>query len=271
MGLIVVRGVNEFGSAIACRLSQAGYDVVLHDVPAPADCHRGMAFTDAVYDGSAALDGVTARRIDRVDAIGGELAARAAIPITTAELAPVLGILKPDVLIDARMRKRHQPERQIDLAPLTIGVGPNFTAAETTDLIVETGFGDDFAEVRDTGTTRPLAGEPPTVLGHGRERFIYAPNSGFFRTDRQIGEAVMQGEVIAHVGTSPLTAPFGGALRGLTRDGATVESGERVIEVDPRGPEAIVAGIGPRQSRIAGAVVTALQRRRLDIEQNAAS
>jgi len=98
-----------------------------------------MAFTDAVYDGSAALDGVTARRIDRIEAIGGELAARAVIPITTADLSPVLAALKPAVLIDARMRKRHQPERQIGLAPLTIGVGPNFTAGETTDLIVETG------------------------------------------------------------------------------------------------------------------------------------
>jgi xanthine dehydrogenase accessory factor len=88
MGLIVVRGVNEFGSAVAYRLYQAGYDVVLHDVSAPADCHRAMAFTDAVYDGSATLDGVTARRIDRIEAIGGELAARAAIPITTGGLAP---------------------------------------------------------------------------------------------------------------------------------------------------------------------------------------
>jgi xanthine dehydrogenase accessory factor len=272
MGLILVRGVNEFGSAIACRLYQAGYDVVLHDVPDPADCHRGMAFTDAVYDGSSTLDGVTACRIDRVASIRDELAARAAIPITTAELAAILGALNPAVLVDARMRKRHQPEGQIDLAPLTIGVGPNFIAGETTDLIVETGFGGDFAEVRDRGRTRPLAGEPPPVLGHGRDRFIYATAGGTFRTDRQIGQAVRRDEVIAHAGTTPLLAPIDGALRGLTRDGATVAPGVRVIEVDPRGPAAMSAGIGPRQSRIAEAVLTAIrQHDRAFVDQNVAS
>jgi xanthine dehydrogenase accessory factor len=112
------------------------------------------------------------------------------------------------------------------------------------------------------------SGEPPPVLGHGRERFVYAPNGGAFRTDRQIGDAVRQGETIARVGNAPLTALLDGALRGLTRDGAVVEAGLRVIEVDPRGPEAIAAGIGPRQSRIAEAVFTAMRQRGLDVEQS---
>ena len=32
-------------------------------------------------------------------------------------------------VIDARMRKRAVPKRQRDIAPLTIGLGPNFIAA----------------------------------------------------------------------------------------------------------------------------------------------
>jgi hypothetical protein len=37
-------------------------------------------------------------------------------------------------VIDARMRKRAVPEGQRGLAPLTIGLGPNFIAGENVDV-----------------------------------------------------------------------------------------------------------------------------------------
>jgi xanthine dehydrogenase accessory factor len=56
---VLVRGVGDVGSAVAAVLFRAGYAVVLHDEPAPATPRRGMAFADAVFDGTAALDGLT--------------------------------------------------------------------------------------------------------------------------------------------------------------------------------------------------------------------
>ena len=59
--------------------------------------------------------------------------------------------------------------------------------------------------------------------------------------------------------SSTLVAPLTGVLRGLTRDGVSVGVGTKVIEVDPRGPAAVVAGIGERPSRIAAGVLAAVQ------------
>lgn len=61
---VLVRAIGDVGSAIAVSLVRAGYPVVVHDEPAPAALRRGMAFVDAVFDGAAELDGVTARRVD---------------------------------------------------------------------------------------------------------------------------------------------------------------------------------------------------------------
>lgn len=50
---VLVRGIGDVGSAVAHRLFQAGY-VMIHDVRQPSATRRGMAFTDAVFDGRAA-------------------------------------------------------------------------------------------------------------------------------------------------------------------------------------------------------------------------
>jgi xanthine dehydrogenase accessory factor len=59
-----------------------------------------------------------------------------------------------------------------------------------------------------------------------------------------------------------LAVPLDGVLRGLTRDGVPVTAQTKVIEVDPRGPDAEVRGIGERPRRIADGVLAAVRRRR---------
>jgi len=257
---ILVRGVGEFGSAIAHRCFIAGHIVALHDVAQPDTCHRWMPFADALFDERAGLDGVAALRVGLAATLPRLAHEREVVPIVTEEITSVLAVLQPDILIDARMRKRMQPESQRGLAPLTIGVGPNFVAGQSTDLAVETGFGPDFGRALSHSATRPVDGEPPAVLGHSRERFLYAPGDGVFRTARSIGKVVESGDIVGHVEERPLRAAVGGALRRLTHDGVPATTGTRVIEVDPRGPEAVIRGVGPRQARVADAVMPSLNR-----------
>ena len=152
----------------------------------------------------------------------------------TGDLAPILTILHPDVLIDARMRKRATPEPQRGLAPLTIGLGPNFVAEETVDVVIETSW-DAPGEIITEGRARALAGEPRPISGHGRERYVYAPTEGVFRTRAQIGQTVTAGEEVAWLGEGIIRAPLTGRMRGLVRDGVPVTAGMKVLEVDPRG------------------------------------
>jgi xanthine dehydrogenase accessory factor len=256
--VVLVRGSGDVGSAVAHRLFLSGHPVLIHDVPLPAAPRRGMAFTDAVFDGECELAGVKARRVDDLGAVARALADGAWVPVTTARLEPVLAEIRPDVLVDARMRKRAQPERELDLAPLTIGLGPNFVAGETTHVAIETSWGDDLGAVISSGGTRPLAGEPRSFAGHARDRFIYAPVSGVLRTEASIGQRVRRGEPVAAIDGERLSAPLDGILRGLTHDGVPVEAGTKVVEVDPRAEMKAVIGLGPRPRRIAEGVSAAI-------------
>ena len=119
----VVRGIGDVGSAVAHALHCAGASVVIHDVPQPAWTRRLMAFTDAVFDREAELANVRAIRVDSFAELEPRLLA-GNIAVSVDELHEIIRPFRPDVLVDARMRKRHVPERQIELAPLTIGLGP---------------------------------------------------------------------------------------------------------------------------------------------------
>lgn len=259
MLLVIVRGSGDVGSAVAHRLFLSGYRVLLHDEPEPTATRRGMAFTDALAAGSAVLEGVTAVRVDDLAALDSILSEHKVLPVVVADLTTVLQVVAPDVLVDARMRKRAQPEVQRGLAALTIGLGPNFVAGETTDLAVETAWGERLGKVLTTGATLPLMGEPQPIAGHARDRYIYAPADGEFLTALRIGDAVRAGQVVAHVGPAPLTAPLDGVLRGLTASGTRVARGTKVIEVDPRGAAGVVTGIGERPRRIADGVLEGIE------------
>ncbi|MFZ5808802.1 MAG: hypothetical protein ACOY16_05920 [Chloroflexota bacterium] len=258
--LILIRGSGDVASAVAHCLFHKGYDVVLHDSPLPSATRRRMAFTDAIFDGRAELEGVEAVRADSMTQLVHLLNERQAIAISTLDFDVVLRSLQPLILVDARMRKHVQPEPQIHLAPLTIGLGPNFIAGETVHLAIETAWGEDLGKVIRQGATKPLAGEPQAIAGHARDRYVYAPISGIFETNYQIGDTVVEGQTVANIGEVLLKAPIGGVLRGLTRKGVPVVAGTKVIEVDPRREGAQVAGIGERPRRIAEGTCKAVQR-----------
>jgi xanthine dehydrogenase accessory factor len=254
--VILVRGVGDVGSAVAHSLHLSGHVVAIHDVPEPTTSRRGMAFTDAVFGGEATLVGIVARRVDSLDELSRALASREFLPVTTIPFATTLE-LPWGTLVDARMRKRDVPEDQRHLAPVTIGLGPNFTAGGNVDVAIETHW-DDLGRVIRVGSTRPLEGEPRPIEGVGRERFIYAPAAGVFRSEAHLGDAVSTEAVIAEIDGVRLLAPIEGSIRALTHDGTTVARGAKVIEIDPRGGAQSTYGLGERPRRIAEGVLSVI-------------
>lgn len=256
---ILIRGANDVGSAVAHRLFTSGFVVVIHEIPEPTTARRKMSFTDTVFDGRAILEGVEAQLINKLDKLQGAIAEHRFIPVVVADFHELLKILRPTVLVDARMRKHLQPEVQRGLVELTIGLGPNFIAGETTDLAIETNWGASLGQIVEHGATHPLQGEPREIDGHARDRYVYAPITGTFHTSLQIGDAVRQGQEVARIDSMALAAPIAGILRGLTRDGMPVNQKTKVIEVDPRAENAQVFGIGERPARIGEGVLSAIQ------------
>jgi xanthine dehydrogenase accessory factor len=161
------------------------------------------------------------------------------------------------------LRKRTVPELQRGMAPLTIGLGPNFVAGGTVDLAIETMWGERLGAIIEAGSTLPLAGEPRPIGGVGRARFVYAPTGGRFETSMRIGDRVEESAVVGTIGEVGLYAPIGGVIRGLTRNGVEVAIRTKVIEVDPRGDPAAAFGLGKRPRRIAEGVLKALAKARV--------
>lgn len=255
---VLVRGVGDIGSAVAHHLFRGGYPVVMHGEPRPTTTRRGMAFADAVFDGWVMLEGVQASRVPDLNRLTKLLASRDAIPVYVRPIGPFLRVIQPDVVVDARMRKHADPDVQRGLAPLTVGLGPSLVAGRHADVVVETSW-ERLGAVITEGASRPLAGEPRALGGHARDRYVYAPFDGIFRTKFRIGDPVREGQEIAEIDASALTAPLDGVLRGLTRDNVPVTFHTKVIEVDPRGGGAEVRGIGERPRRIAEGVLSAIR------------
>lgn len=258
MRLVLIRGAGDVGSAVAHALHESDFAVLLHDDPRPSHARRGMSFTDALYNDVPTLAGVVGKRARDASDLLPMLRCRRAVALTDLAVADIARLLSPDVVVDARMRKRFRPEPQHELAPLVVGLGPNYEAGANADVAVETAWGNDLGKVIRWGRCRDFAGEPQLMAGHGRDRYVYSPCEGEFSTTLRIGDMVYAGQEVARIGTETLRAPLSGRLRGLTHAGAVVTLGAKVVEVDPRGPTAQVHGLGDRPRRIARGVLVAI-------------
>lgn len=257
MAIAIVCGCGDVGSAVAHALFQEHYQVILFDDAAPTHTRRGMAFTDAYFDGKAELENVLAKRSAPGEHLQSMLNCGRAIPALASNWRELAVALRVDIIIDARMKKHATPESFKGVAPLTIGLGPNFIAGETSDVVIETSWEAPGAIIK-TGTSLPLQGEPQPLGGHGRERYVYAPTTGILITTFAIGDHVSFGDAIASIGGRLIHAPLTGTLRGLTHSGVNVAQGMKIIEVDPREPDAKVQGIGERPRKIAAGVLQAI-------------
>lgn len=255
---IVIRGSGDVASAVAYSLFALGHTVLIHELAQPTHIRRGMAFTDAVFDGKVGLQGVWAKHPHTVEDLQHMLACGRAIPVFTGALEAALGLMQPDVLVDARMQKRSQPESQIGLAPLTIGLGPNFRAGDNVDIAIETAWGESLGRILYAGATLPLMGEPRQIAGLGRERCVYATRAGQLRTAVAIGDWVEAGSPVASLAGMTVLAPISGHVRGVCHDNVSVTVGCKILEIDPRQESANLFGLGERPLRIAEAVVRAM-------------
>jgi xanthine dehydrogenase accessory factor len=262
MSTILVRGSGDVGAAIAHALFARGISVVLHDEPCPSHPRRAMAFTDALYEGCCELEGVLAKRARGLESLARMLECHHAVPATAEPLDAVIRLVHPEVVVDARMRKRSPVGSMLDLAGLTIGLGPGYVAGANVHLAIETAWGNSLGQVVRDGPTLPLAGEPRELAGIGRERFVYSPAQGKFETQRSIGEQVLAGEYIGCVGaTAAIHSPLAGFIRGLSHSGASITLGAKILELDPRSVPGPWWGLAERPRRVAQGVVAAIAER----------
>jgi xanthine dehydrogenase accessory factor len=226
------------------------------EIEQPTVVRRGVSFAEAIFDGSATVEGVTARLAGSLEDVAAMLGGPE-IPILVDPDAKTALRLKPVVVVDAVMAKKNLGTA-LSNAPLVIGVGPGFRAGIDVAAVVETQRGHDLGRVILEGSAEPNTGVPGKVGGFTTERILRAPADGTFTSATEIGRMVDAGDIVGAVDGAPIAANVSGVVRGLLRDGLEVRAGQKLGDIDPRGIAHYCFTISDKARAVAGGVLTAI-------------
>ena len=269
--LIICSGGGDLATGIVHRLFRAGFPVLVLETDSPAAIRRQVSFSEAVYDGTATVEGVTAERIASANrASVDHVLEEGRVPLLVDPEGSSIPLLKPDIVVDAIIAKKNLGTAK-EMAPLVIGVGPGFTAGEDVDLVVESMRGHNLARIFTTGSALPNTGIPGNIGGFTKERVLHAEAAGYMKNIRQIGDIVEKGEEIARIyekmtkdGTFSgsyvsVEASISGIIRGLIREGYHFQKGFKIADIDPRESElANCFTISDKARSIGGSVLEAV-------------
>lgn len=255
--IVLIKGGGEVASGVAYRLHRSHLRVCLTEIAAPLAVSRGTCFSEAVFDGVKEIMGVKAELVPTQLEEIYRVWQQGNIAIVVDPDASIKDKLKPDVLVDAIMAKRNTGTKISD-ASLVIGLGPGFYAGRDVHIVVETNHSRNLGKVIFEGEAEKNTGIPVEAGGLTKERVIWAPQAGVFTSNKEIGDSVVAGEVIGHIGDLPLKAPLSGMLRGLLRSGVRVSKGSKLIEVDPVHDGAICKFISDKARIIGEGVLQAI-------------
>ena len=229
---VLIRGAGDIASGIALRLHRAHFQVIMTDIEKPTAIRRTVCFSQAIINGTAEVENVTARFAVASADVESILAA-GEIPVLADPDCLCRDTLKPDALVDAILAKRNLGTKISD-APIVIGVGPGFTAKTDCHAVVETMRGHTLGRVIYEGSSIPNTAVPGLIGGYAGERVLRAPDDGVFHLLRDIGSLVQEGETVGEVNGEPIKCTIGGVLRGILPDGTPVHKGMKSGDVDPR-------------------------------------
>jgi xanthine dehydrogenase accessory factor len=256
--LVLVRSAGNVGSAVARALHQAHLPVVLLQDGEMATLRWQMSYAQALQEGSFYLEGVPAWRVRVEYAAALAQQQRSFIPLIVGSMRAALEYFEPTIIVDACIKGAREPINPQGSALLTIGIGPRFSAGDDVDLVVESAWGASLGAVIANGRAERRSCNPETIAGLSWARFARSPKAGVFRTARKIGEIVRRENAVCRIDDLPVTAPISGTIRGLLPDGAHVQRGNKVLEIDPRVSDPQYSGVGERSKRIAAGVLNAI-------------
>lgn len=260
-----IKGAGDLATGIACRLHRSGFQVMMTEIKVPTTVRRTVAFSPAVYEGEAVVEGIRAVRCETLEA-ADEAVNKGLVAVLVDETGETAGGWNADAVVDAIIAKRNTGTSLTD-APVVIGVGPGFTAGVDCHCVVETKRGHNLGRCLYEGSAAPNTGVPGIIGGYGKERVVRAPEAGIFRGVREIGDRVEAGETVGWVGDAPVKTEIAGILRGILQDGVPVHAGMKAGDVDPRDVRDHCNSVSDKALAVAGGVLEGILNRRCALER----
>jgi xanthine dehydrogenase accessory factor len=255
--IILIRGGGEIGSAVAHRLSRSHFRVCIAETNEPLAVNRGTCFSEAIYDSTKTIEGVTAEKTTISLENIYKVWRNGKIPIVADPDLSVKPFILPDVLINAMMLKRETSTKMSD-APLVIGIGNGFGAGENVHMVIDSNQGNDLGRVIIDGKPAALPDKPKGIGELVDEGILWSEDSGTFISGKSIGDTVSMDDIVGKVDEVPLKAPISGILRGLIRNDVKVLAHTRLAEIDPVNTKSVCFSIRDSARAIAGGVLEAV-------------
>lgn len=256
MERVYIRGAGDLASGIACRLYESGFQILMTDLEVPTTVRRSVAFSPAIYEGRAEVEGKLGVYCNSIQEVEKALL-RKEIPIVVDKEGSFLQAFKPNVVVDAIIAKKNIATK-IDDAKIVIAVGPGFTAGEDCHCVIESMRGHHLGKCIYKGHAVPNTGIPGNIGGFTIERIVRATDNGEFKGIVKIGDRVMSGQIVAYVGETPVFAQIDGIIRGLLQNGVIVHRNMKAGDIDPRVEKENCYTVSDKARAIAGGVLEAI-------------
>lgn len=254
--LILIKGAGDIATGIAVRLKNAGMQVVMTEIAIPTTVRRSVAFSRAVYEGSAVVENITAKLVLDFAQIPAVLQ-QDEIPVLIDPRCEVLKSIHFDAVVDSILAKKNLSTDPTQ-APVVIGVGPGFSVPQDCHCVIETQRGHDLGRCIYQGCAAKNTGIPGEIGGYTVERLLRAPCDGIFHPILAIGDAVKAGQTVALVDDQPVTAQIDGIVRGLLQDNVPVKAGMKSGDIDPRGCYEHCFTVSDKARAVGGGVLEAI-------------
>ncbi len=234
--IVIVRGAGDIATGVIQKLFRAGFKVLSLEKSNPSSIRRTVSLSQCMYDDEASVEDMIAKKISKVeDAFSAWNEGK--IPVLDDQNCMVLNSIKPIALVDAIIAKKNLGTNK-NMAPITIGLGPGFTAPTDVDIVIETFRGHDLGRLIFKGRALDDTRTPGKIDGVSLDRVIYSNASGKFKSLRKIGDKVQKDEIIAEIidneKVATIKSKINGILRGIIQDGFLVTPNFKVADVDPR-------------------------------------
>lgn len=229
--IVVVRGGGDIASGTIQKLYRAGFNLLVLETEKPTAIRRKVCFSEAVYDGQTVIEGIESVLVKDFEGIRMAWG-KGYVPIVVDEKAVFIDLIKPDAVVDAMLAKKNLGTN-MNMATITVALGPGFEAGKDVDIVIETMRGHNLGRLIFNGKAAENTGIPGEIKGYSKERVVYSPCEGIIKNIKEIGDEVMAEEIIAYVDGFEVKAAIHGILRGIIRNEINVSKGLKIADIDP--------------------------------------
>ena len=130
---VIVRGGGDIATGTIYKLVKSGFQVLVLEVEKPSAIRRNVAFCQAVYEGEFSVEDMTCILVSTIEE-AKEVMSKNQVAMMVDPNGEMILKIEHVALVDAILAKKNLGTT-MDMAPITIGLGPVFVRVKMYMLL----------------------------------------------------------------------------------------------------------------------------------------